>query len=98
MNEAGKTCASLYTEPVRELVAIGAAIAANCEFCFKFHFDKARKLGVSREYMLAAVKRAIMVKNSPAKSIEELADKYLKSETPPVEEKSSCRASSCGCS
>jgi AhpD family alkylhydroperoxidase len=98
MNEPGKTCVSIYTDSVKELVAIGAAMAANCEFCFKFHFDKARKLGVSREDMLAAVETAIMVKNSPAKSIAELAEKYLKSEIPPAEEKSSCRASSCGCS
>jgi AhpD family alkylhydroperoxidase len=83
---------------VRELVAIGAAIAANCEFCFKFHYDKARKLGVSREDMLAAVETATMVKNSPAKSIAELAERYLKGEAPPAEEKSSYRAASCGCS
>jgi AhpD family alkylhydroperoxidase len=98
MSESEKACKSFYSEPVKELVAIGAAIAANCEFCFKFHYDKARKLGVSREDMLAAVETAIMVKNSPAKSIAELADKYLKSETAPVEEKSLCQASSCGCS
>ena len=38
---------SIYSEAVQELVAIGAAIASNCEPCFRFHFDKARKLGVS---------------------------------------------------
>lgn len=86
------------TPEVKELVAIGAAIAANCEFCFKFHYDKARKLGVSREDMRAAVDTALMVKNSPAKSIADLAERYLKTETPPVEEKSDCHASSCGCS
>ncbi len=83
---------------VKELVAIGAAIAANCEFCFKFHYDKAGKLGVSREDMLAAAETAIMVKNSPAKSIADLAEKYLKSEIPPVEEKTPTHASACGCS
>jgi AhpD family alkylhydroperoxidase len=89
---------SIMNPSVRELVAIGAAIAANCEFCFKFHYDKARKLGVSREDMLSAVETAILVKNSPAKSIAELAEKYLKSATPPADEKSQCQASSCGCS
>ena len=39
---------SLVNPSVKELVAIGAAIACNCEMCFKFHFDKARKLGISR--------------------------------------------------
>jgi AhpD family alkylhydroperoxidase len=88
---------SNMTSEVKELVAIGAAIAANCEFCFKFHYDKARKLGVSREDMLVAVETAIMVKNSPAKSIADLAEKYLKTETPPAEEKPDCHTS-CGCS
>jgi AhpD family alkylhydroperoxidase len=85
------------TPEVKELVAIGAAIAANCEFCFKFHFDKARKLGVSREDMRAAVDVALMVKNSPAKSIQELADKYIKSENANLEHPSTNDESKCGC-
>lgn len=30
---------SLFTDAVAELVAIGASIAANCEPCFKAHYD-----------------------------------------------------------
>jgi SAM-dependent methyltransferase len=33
-----------YTPAVNELVAIGAAIAANCEPCLKYHYNEARKL------------------------------------------------------
>lgn len=69
--------ASIYSEAVAELVAIGAAIASNCESCFKFHFDKARKLGVSKEDMLLAVKTAKAVKDTPAKSISDLAERML---------------------
>lgn len=72
-----KSADSIYTDQVKELVAIGAAIASNCETCFKFHFDKARKLGVSREDMALAVETAKMVKASPAQSIALLADKTL---------------------
>jgi len=86
------------TPEVKELVAIGAAIAANCEFCFKYHFDKARKLGVSGEDMRAAVDVAFMVKNSPAKSIQELADKYLKAGNANLEHPSINDESKCGCS
>jgi AhpD family alkylhydroperoxidase len=71
---------SLYTEAVAELVAIGAAIAGNCEPCFKFHYDKARKLGVSREDMMAAVTTAQAVKDAPAKTMTELAERYLRGE------------------
>ena len=62
---------------VRELIAIGAAIACNCEMCFKFHFDKARKIGVSDEDMFAAVETGTMVKNASAQSVKDLAYKYL---------------------
>jgi AhpD family alkylhydroperoxidase len=68
---------SLYTEAVQELVALGAAIAANCEPCFKFHYDKARRLGVSKEDMLSAVRTAQAVKETPAKAVLGLAERYL---------------------
>ena len=69
--------ASLVTEAVAEMVAIGASIASNCEPCFRFHFDKARKLGVSREDMLRVVNLAQSVKESPARSVLALAERYL---------------------
>lgn len=68
---------SLYTNAVAELVAIGAAIAANCDPCFKYHFQQARKLGVSREDMMLAVKTAQSVKETPAKAMLQLAQRYL---------------------
>jgi AhpD family alkylhydroperoxidase len=71
---------SIFSEHVAELVAIGAAIASNCEACFKFHYDKARKLGVSREDMLQAVAVGQMVKEAPAKSVLDLAHRILKSD------------------
>lgn len=73
----GTPVPSLFTDAVAELVAIGAAIASNCEPCFKFHYDKARKLGVSREDMWLAVTTAQAVKEAPAKAMLDLADKYL---------------------
>ena len=70
---------SLYSDAVAELVAIGAAIASNCEPCFKYHYAAARKLGVSREDMACAVATARGVKDTPAQSILMLADRILKS-------------------
>jgi AhpD family alkylhydroperoxidase len=67
---------SVYTEQVQVLVAIGAAIAANCEPCFRHHFDKARKLGVSKEDVARAVKTAQGVKETPARAMLDLAEKY----------------------
>jgi len=69
--------ASIFTEQVAELVAIGAAIASNCEPCFKFHFDQARKLGVADADMRRAVDLAQKVKETPARAVLDLASRYL---------------------
>ncbi len=71
------TPAGLWSDAVAELVAIGAAVGANCEPCFKFHYDKARKLGVARQDMVAAVRLAQGVKDTPAKAMIALAGKLL---------------------
>ena len=78
----GAPAPSLFSESVAELVAIGAAIGSNCEPCFKFHYDKARKLGVPREDVMRAVTVAQNVKDTPARSILELVERYLRREVP----------------
>lgn len=68
---------SVFSEQVAELVAIGAAIAANCEPCLKHHYDKARRLGVSAADMRSAVALAQKVKETPARAMMQLADRLL---------------------
>ncbi len=83
---------SVYTEQVQVLVAIGAAIAANCEPCFRHHFDKARKLGVSKEDVARAVKTAQGVKETPARAMLDLAEKYTGTRVAPKEAPGACCA------
>jgi AhpD family alkylhydroperoxidase len=66
---------TLFTPAIAELVAIGAAIAANCEPCLKYHYREAQRLGVSKADMARAVKMAASVKDSPHQAILRLADK-----------------------
>jgi len=73
---------TIFTEQVAELVAIAAAIAANCEPCFKYHYDQARKIGVSDLDMRYAVDLAQKVKDTPAHAMLNLAERYLGSSTP----------------
>jgi len=86
---------TLMSDAVRELVAVGAAIACNCEACFRFHYDKARKLGVTKKDMLLAVQTAQMVKDSPAKSIRDLAAKYLDEKPAAAEDAQACGPGCC---
>jgi AhpD family alkylhydroperoxidase len=67
----------LFTEQVAELIAIGAAIASNCEPCFKFHYDKARELRVADADVRRAVDLAQQVKEAPARAVLSLAYRYL---------------------
>ena len=66
----------VYNDAVAELVAIGAAIGANCEPCFKYHFAQARNLGATMKDIALAVAMAEAVKAAPAKAIRELAAQY----------------------
>jgi len=70
------------SEQVKELIALGAAIGASCEPCFKFHYDKARKLGVTPEAMHEAVRIGEAVKAASAKNILGLAEKLIGSGEP----------------
>jgi AhpD family alkylhydroperoxidase len=68
---------SVYTPAVDELVAIGAAIASNCEPCLEFHVGRARELGVADEDLAHAVATARTVKETPARQLLVAADKLL---------------------
>ncbi|HTU03555.1 MAG TPA: arsenite methyltransferase [Candidatus Sulfotelmatobacter sp.] len=75
--DAPRETDSLFSPAVKELVAIGAAIAANCEPCFKYHYDQARKLGVTSQDMARAGAAAQAVKETPARAMLALAERYL---------------------
>jgi arsenite methyltransferase len=64
-----------YAPAVDELVAMGSAIAANCEPCLKYHYREADQLGVSKADMAKAVATGARVKDSPHQAILRLADK-----------------------
>ncbi|MHB8970314.1 MAG: arsenite efflux transporter metallochaperone ArsD [Pirellulaceae bacterium] len=68
---------SLYARGVEELVAIGAAIGANCASCFEYHFREARKAGVGRDDIALAVSTARKVKEAAAGEIVKMAGRHL---------------------
>jgi AhpD family alkylhydroperoxidase len=72
-----KETSDLYSPAVDELVAIGAAIACNCEPCFKCHFKEALSLGVSRGDVALAVATARKVKEHIAEQVLKTAGEQL---------------------
>lgn len=61
------------------LVAIGAAVAANCQPCLTHHVAQARALGVGDAALAEAVAVAQRVKEAPARAISELAATLVES-------------------
>ncbi len=70
---------SRYSRAVEELVAIGAALGANCESCLAYHFGEARKAGVSRDDIALAIATARKVKEAAAGEIAKVAGRHLAS-------------------
>jgi AhpD family alkylhydroperoxidase len=63
----------------RELVALGAALAANCIPCVEFHIPKAREAGISDSQLKEVLALAEKVRQVPAKKVMEVADRLVKS-------------------
>ena len=56
-------------EPMKELVAMGAAAAANCHPCVDYHLAKCDELGIVREEVVEAVKVGLMVNRGAERGI-----------------------------
>jgi AhpD family alkylhydroperoxidase len=68
---------SVWGPAVKELVAVAAAVASNCESCLEHHVAAARELGVEDADIARTVRTARAVKETPAQSILESADRLL---------------------
>jgi AhpD family alkylhydroperoxidase len=68
---------SLFTPAVAELVAIGAAIAANCEPCLRYHVKAATELGVTSADITRAVEMSAKVKDVPHQAVLKLAARLV---------------------
>jgi AhpD family alkylhydroperoxidase len=61
----------------RELVALGAALAANCIPCIQYHVPEARKAGLTEAEIGEAVELAEKIKRVPADKVLETATGLL---------------------
>ena len=68
---------SFFSPAVKELVALGAALACNCEPCLRYHYREAKKLGVGDGDIRSPFEMAAMVKQTPARNAQALAEKLV---------------------
>ncbi|MGI9433889.1 MAG: carboxymuconolactone decarboxylase family protein [Geminicoccaceae bacterium] len=64
-------------ELTKELVAMGAAAAANCHPCMDHHLAQCDKLGVPREEAAEAVKVGLMVNHGAERAIRKKARELM---------------------
>jgi len=62
---------------IKELVAMGAAAAANCHPCMDFHLAKCDELGIDREEVAVAVKVGLMVNRGAESAIRKKTRELL---------------------
>lgn len=58
-------------ERTKELIAVGASVAANCQPCLKYHFGEAQNQGKSQHEINEAVEVGQMVKKGAMRKFNE---------------------------
>jgi AhpD family alkylhydroperoxidase len=67
----------MLDEKTKELVAIGAAITANCQPCLVYHTAKACELGVDNEDILEAVKVGQQVRRGATAKMDRFSAEHV---------------------
>lgn len=78
----------MLDEKIKELVAVGASITANCQPCLEYHTAKAREFGASTAEILAAVEVGQLVRRGATGKMDRFAARHVSSESVPEPEAS----------
>ncbi len=82
-------------QKLKEMIAIGASVTANCIPCIQFHFAKAREVGITDAEIKAAVQVGKMVRRGAAKKWDEEISSLLGEE---ASSSDGGQGNGCGCS
>ncbi len=64
-------------EKIKELVAIGASITANCQPCLQSHVEKALKFGASPDEVAAAIEVGNRVRKGAAAKMDAFSSRVV---------------------
>lgn len=78
---------------LRELIALGTAVGANCHSCLNYHAAKARKIGLGDDEIAEAIEVGKMVRKGAQGSIDKLVNELLRTTPAPAV----APAGDCGC-
>ncbi|MHB1034763.1 MAG: carboxymuconolactone decarboxylase family protein [Pirellulales bacterium] len=84
----------MIDERTKELIAVGASIAANCQPCLEYHTAKAREGGAAEQEIAQAVEVGKLVRTGAASKMDRFASSLAQAARPtaPASDKD------CGCS
>lgn len=68
----------MIDDKVKELIAIGASVSANCHPCVKYHVDKARELEIDEDIIGQAIEVGKMVRKGAAGEMDKLISALAK--------------------
>ena len=63
---------------IKELIAIGASVSANCHPCVKYHVNKAREMAIDEEEIQQAIEVGKMVRKGAADQMDKFASAVVK--------------------
>ena len=63
---------------IKELIAIGASVTANCNPCVKYHVNQAREMAIDEKEIQQAIEVGKMVRKGAADQMDKLASAVLK--------------------
>jgi len=68
----------MLDEKIKELIAMGASIAANCHPCIKHHTAKAREMKIDETEIRQAIEVGKMVRKGAAGQMDKLLEEISK--------------------
>jgi len=68
---------------VKELIAIGASVTANCQPCLEYHVTKARENGAEEAEIKEAIAVGRTVRKGAAGKLDQYASELLSDAAPP---------------
>jgi AhpD family alkylhydroperoxidase len=84
----------IMDERIKEIIAIGASVAAHCQPCLDYHLEKAKESGATEDDIKTAMKVGFMVEDGAGKFMRDYA---LDSKKEAGEDENPCCAPGCTC-
>jgi AhpD family alkylhydroperoxidase len=67
----------IMDQKTREISAIATSVAAHCQPCLKFHYGKAKELGIPKEDIVQIIELALKISDKGDEYMSKFADDVL---------------------